>query len=98
MDLSVKMKKEDFEERCKTLIARLAEPVNEALAVAGLSKDQLVEVEILGGSSRISIIKRTLGEMLGLDATAVNFGLKTTMNADEAVARGGALQCAMVSR
>lgn len=97
MDLSVKMKKEDFEERCKTLIARLAEPVNEALAVAGLSKDQLVEVEILGGSSRISIIKRTLGEMLGLDATAVNFGLKTTMNADEAVARGGALQCAMVS-
>jgi len=31
------------------------------------------------------------------DASALNYGLKTTMNADEATARGGALQCAMLS-
>ena len=35
--------------------------------------------------------------MLGLDPNALNYGLKTTMNSDEAVARGGALQAAMLS-
>jgi heat shock protein 4 len=42
-------------------------------------------------------VKRVLGEIFGLDANAMNYGLKTTMNADEAVARGSALQCAMLS-
>ena len=41
-----------------------------------------------GGTSRVSIVKRKLGEILGLDPSAMNFGLKTTMNSDEAVARG----------
>jgi len=45
----------------------------------------------------VNIVKRTLGEILGLDPAAMNYGLKTTMNADEAVARGCALQCAMLS-
>ena len=33
----------------------------------------------------------------GLDTTLVNCGLKTTMNSDEAVARGASLQCAIES-
>ena len=41
-----------------------------------------------GGTSRVSIVKRRLGEILGLDSSAINYGLKTTMNSDEAVARG----------
>ena len=41
-----------------------------------------------GGTSRVSIVKRRLGEILGLDPSAINYGLKTTMNSDEAVARG----------
>jgi heat shock protein 4 len=71
--------------------------VEAALVEAGITKEQLAETEVVGGSSRISIIKRVLGDVLGLDPTALNYGLKTTMNADEAVSRGGALQCAMVS-
>lgn len=97
MDHSCSLKKDEFEERCADIIARLEEPINEALAVAGLSKDQISETELLGGSSRINIVKKTLGSIMGLDAGALNYGLKTTMNADEAVARGSALQCAMVS-
>ena len=42
----------------------------------------------LGGTSRVSIVKRRLGGVLGLDPGAINYGLKTTMNSDEAVARG----------
>lgn len=96
-DLAVVLTRDEFESRVATLVARLRAPIEQALSEAKLSKEQLSEVEMLGGTSRINIVKRTLGEILGLDASAMNYGLKTTMNADEAVARGGALQCAMVS-
>eukprot|EP01039_Chlorochromonas_danica_P008469 gene8469-9335_t len=96
-DLSIILTKEEFESRAAPLIARLREPVDRALQEAGLSPKDISEVEIVGGSSRINIVKRTLGQLLGLDPQALNYGLKTTMNADEAVARGNALQCAMLS-
>ena len=47
-------------------------------------------VEIVGGSSRVAAIKRIAKEVFGQEPT-------TTLNADEAVARGCALQCAMLS-
>jgi len=96
-DLNVVLTKTEFESRAGPLVARLQAPVEKCLASADLRKDQIFECEILGGSSRINIVKKSLGEILGLDPAAMNYGLKTTMNADEAVARGGALQCAMVS-
>lgn len=96
-DLNIILTKEEFESRAAPLIARLREPIDRALQEAGLSPKDISEVEIVGGSSRINIVKRTLGQLLGLDPQALNYGLKTTMNADEAVARGNALQCAMLS-
>lgn len=96
-DLACIMTKEEFEKRCEGLVSRLEAPITQCLQEAGLTKEQLLEIEIIGGSSRINIVKRRLGEILGLDPAALNYGLKTTMNSDEAVARGGALQCAMVS-
>ncbi|CAM9137702.1 unnamed protein product, partial [Sphacelaria rigidula] len=44
------------------------------------------------------MIKSHLSELLGRDKTAINFGLSCTMNADESIARGCALQCAMLSK
>lgn len=96
-DLSVILTKEEFEKRCEKLVGRLAGPIEQALAEAGVTKKQIHEVEIVGGTSRVNIVKKKLSEILDLDMNAVNNGLKTTMNADEAVARGGALQCAMLS-
>jgi heat shock protein 4 len=54
-------------------------------------------VEIVGGGTRVGCVKRTLAGILGLDMKATNNGLSTTMNADEAVARGAALQSAILS-
>jgi len=96
-DLSCVLTRDEFEARVQHLVARLENPVVQALAEAGLRKEEITETEVVGGSSRINIIKRKLGEILGLDASHMNYGLKTTMNSDEAVARGGALQCAMLS-
>lgn len=96
-DLSCIFTKDEFNRITSGLVERLEAPIQQALAEAGLQRDQLGDVEIVGGSSRIGVIKQRLGEILGLDASAVNYGLKTTMNSDEAVARGAALQCAMLS-
>lgn len=96
-DLNVLLTKEEFEKRLAPLVARLHGPIEQALTEANLTKSQLTEIEIVGGTSRVNIVKRVLGEILGLDPSAMNYGLKTTMNADEAVARGNALQCAMLS-
>ena len=97
IDLNVTLTKEDFESKSQFLIDRLAGPVNQCLAEAGLTKDDISDCEIVGGTSRIGILKKTLADILGLDVSAVNHGLKTTMNSDEAVCRGAALQCAMLS-
>jgi heat shock protein 4 len=96
-DLNCKLSLEELESRVAGVIAKLEAPILSALAEAGITREQLSDIEIVGGSSRVQCVKRALGSILGLDATALNFGLKTTMNADEAVARGGALQCAMLS-
>jgi heat shock protein 4 len=96
-DFSQVLTKEEFDRRSQHLIDRLAGPIHQALNEAGLTREQINEVEIVGGTTRIGVVKKTLGEILGLDASAMNFGLKTTMNSDEAVARGSALQCAILS-
>lgn len=96
-DLNAMLTRGELESRAETLVSKLEAPIIAALAEAKLTKEQISECEVLGGSSRIAVVKKTLGAILGLDPTAMNYGLKTTMNADEAVARGGALQCAMLS-
>lgn len=47
---------------------------------------------------RVPMVKSHLSELLGRDKAAINFGLSCTMNADESIARGCALQCAMLSK
>ncbi len=96
-DLSCVLTKEEFELRVAGLLHKLEAPVLKCLEEAGLQKADLVEIEVVGGSVRVNAVKRKLGEVLGVDPNALNFGLKTTMNSDEAVARGGALQAAMMS-
>merc|ERR1711968_416111 len=97
IDLNCQLLRDEFESKSAPIIARLAVGVQQCLAEAGLQSGDLESVEIVGGTSRIGIIKKTLAEALGLDTSLVNNGLKTTMNSDEACARGSALQCAMLS-
>lgn len=97
LDLNCTLTLEEFERRAASLTSRLEAPILSALAEAGITKEQLSDTEIVGGSSRVQCVKRAIGAILGLDPAALNYGLKTTMNSDEAVARGSALQCAMLS-
>jgi len=55
-----------------------------------LSKDDIYSVELVGGSSRIPAVKELVKKIFDREAS-------TTLNADEAVARGCALQVCLNS-
>ena len=86
-----------FEEICAGLLGRLEAPIQRALKESKIDAASLDSVELIGGGTRVSCVKRTLAKILNLDSSLVNNGLKTTMNADEAVSRGCALQSAILS-
>lgn len=96
-DYNAQLTLEEFEELIAPLLTRLDDPVKRALADAGIDKSQLANVEIVGGGTRVTSVKRHLAEVLGLDKEQQNFGLSSTLNADESVARGCALNCAILS-
>ena len=90
-DFSITLKAEKYEAMLQPFLDRLAAPIQQALAEAKLQASDMASVEIVGGSTRIGSLKKKLLSILGV-AT-----LSTTMNADEAVARGTALQSAILS-
>ncbi|CAH0482051.1 unnamed protein product [Peronospora belbahrii] len=96
-DYNAQVTLEEFEELIAPLLERLDGPIERALADAGVEKSQLANVEIVGGGTRVSSVKRHIAEVLGLDKEQQNYGLSTTLNADESVARGCALNCAILS-
>jgi heat shock protein 4 len=53
-------------------------------------------VEMIGGRTRIPLIKSVLAKFFGGSLDGEN-KLSTTLNQDEALARGCALQCAILS-
>lgn len=96
-DYTGRLSLEKFEELIMPLIERMTIPVEAVLEEAGFTKAQLDAVEIVGGATRVPMVKRHLATLLGADQSLVNYGLSCTMNADEAVARGAALQAAILS-
>jgi len=97
LDFTCALKAPDYAKMCEPLIARLAPPIERCLAEAKIKASDLESVEIVGGATRVGTVKKVLAGILGLDVNATNCGLSTTMNADEAVCRGAALQSAILS-
>uniref|UniRef100_A0A8C7ITE8 Heat shock protein 4b n=1 Tax=Oncorhynchus kisutch TaxID=8019 RepID=A0A8C7ITE8_ONCKI len=86
IDVSGKLNRGQFEEMCADVLARVEAP----LFAYKLKKEDIYAVEIVGGASRIPSVKERISKFFGKE-------LSTTLNADEAVARGCALQCAILS-
>lgn len=97
LDFGITLKANEYKTMCQPLLDRLAAPINRALDEAGLKASDLTSVEIVGGATRVGSVKEAIAGVLGLNVKAVNNGLSTTMNADESVARGCALQSAILS-
>lgn len=84
------IKRDDFEKLSSDLLEKLKVPCVRALAEAGLSVDRIHSVEVVGSGSRIPAILRTLSSLFHKEPSR-------TLNASECIARGCALQCAMLS-
>ncbi|HOJ99106.1 MAG TPA: molecular chaperone DnaK [Termitinemataceae bacterium] len=74
-----------FEQMVDDLLERTKEPCRKALADAGLTVDQIDEVILVGGSTRIPAVQRIVKELFNKEP---NKGV----NPDEAVAIGSAIQ------
>uniref|UniRef100_A0AAQ5Y3J0 Heat shock protein 4 like n=1 Tax=Amphiprion ocellaris TaxID=80972 RepID=A0AAQ5Y3J0_AMPOC len=90
IDVSSRMNRMQFEDMCAQYLMRVEMPLKAALEQSKLSRDDIYGVEIVGGATRMPAIKERIAKFFGKD-------ISTTLNADEAVARGCALQCAILS-
>ncbi|XP_032466715.1 heat shock protein 105 kDa isoform X4 [Phocoena sinus] len=89
-DVSGKMNRAQFEELCAELLQKIEVPLYSLLEQTQLKVEDVSAVEVVGGTTRIPAVKEKIAKFFGKDTS-------TTLNADEAVARGCALQCAILS-
>lgn len=80
-----------FETLCNHLFKRVMEPVDRALLDAKLDKSQIDEIVLVGGSTRIPKVRALLKEYFG------GKELNQSINPDEAVAYGAAVQAFVLS-
>eukprot|EP01114_Cavostelium_apophysatum_P008655 TRINITY_DN2129_c0_g2_i2.p1 TRINITY_DN2129_c0_g2~~TRINITY_DN2129_c0_g2_i2.p1 ORF type:complete len:821 (+),score=298.84 TRINITY_DN2129_c0_g2_i2:123-2585(+) len=91
-DIDVKgvMKRSEFDELIKPMIDRLIVPIKQALEESGTTPDKLASIETSGSATRLLAVQNGISEYLKREVS------KTT-NQEESVARGCALQCAILS-
>lgn len=87
-DVRGTMERLELEEHIKPLLDRIHVPIEKALKLAGLTADQIDLIEVIGGCTRVPLIKARLSEVFGKQ-------LSFTLNQDEAIARGAAFICAI---
>uniref|UniRef100_J3MGW2 Heat shock 70 kDa protein 16 n=2 Tax=Oryza brachyantha TaxID=4533 RepID=J3MGW2_ORYBR len=89
-DVRGMIRREEFEKLCAGLLERVVEPCKKAMVDSRIEFDRLHSVELVGSGSRVPAIARVLAGFFRREPSR-------TLNASECVARGCALQCAMLS-
>ena len=82
--------REQFEQLVKPVLERTVGPVRQALKDSGLSPDQINEVVLVGGSTRIPAARKLVDELFQLSARGKKPHIE--LNPDEVVALGAAVQ------
>jgi molecular chaperone DnaK/molecular chaperone HscA len=84
-----------FDQLIAPVIARTAGPVKQAIKDAKVTPDQIDEVVLVGGSTRIPAVRTLVDDLFGLSAR----GKKphTELNPDEVVALGAAVQAQILA-
>ncbi|CAH0399252.1 unnamed protein product [Chilo suppressalis] len=91
IDFYSKITRARFEELCSDLFRQTLGPVERALKDAGLNTREIHDVVMVGGSTRIPKVQRLLQEFFSGKT------LNLSINPDEAVAYGAAVQAAILS-
>lgn len=85
-----RLTRSQFEELCVDLVGRLRRPVKQALADSGLRPSQIDEVVLVGGSTRIPMVKQLVRSLIDKEPNE-------NVNPDEVVAVGAAIQAGILS-
>ena len=75
----------EFETLIRPIVDRTLEPCRQAIVDAGVEASQIDEVVLVGGSTRIPLVRRLVGELFGRPP-------HSELNPDEVVALGAAVQ------
>jgi heat shock protein 4 len=90
VDVRAMVTRQEFEALVEPVLNRVTAPLEQALAEAKLSKEDIDVIEVVGGGSRVPAIKERIQAFFGKT-------LSFTLNQDEAIARGCAFSCAILS-
>ena len=90
-DFNTQITRAKFEELCMDLFRKCMPPVENVLKDSGLSKGQIHEVVLVGGSTRIPKVQQMLSDFFNGKV------LNRSINPDEAVAYGAAVQAAILT-
>jgi molecular chaperone DnaK len=88
--LELQLTRAKFEEICADLIKRCGIPVENAVRDSKLDKSKIDEVVLVGGSTRIPAVQELVKKILGKEPNQ-------TVNPDEVVAIGAAVQAGVLS-
>jgi heat shock protein 1/8 len=91
IDLYENITRAKFEELCNDLFQSSIEPVTQVLKDAKIDKSKIEEVVLVGGSTRIPRVQKLLSDYFN------GKELNKSVNPDEAVAYGAAIQAAILS-
>lgn len=83
--LVTKLTRSKFEQLTEDLVKRTLEPCKQAIKDSGFSVDEVDEVVLVGGSTRIPAVQKAVKEFFGKDPNK-------SVNPDEVVALGAAVQ------
>ena len=83
--LLMKLGRAKLEQLVGDLVDRTIEPCRKALADAGLAANQIDEIVLVGGMTRMPLVQQKVGEFFGKEPNR-------SMNPDEVVAMGAAIQ------
>jgi molecular chaperone DnaK len=89
-NLLVKITRAKFEELVADLVERSIEPCRKVLADAGLQANQIDEVILVGGSTRVPMVLAKVEQFFGKKPNS-------SVNPDEAVAIGAAVQAGIIA-
>jgi heat shock protein 4 len=90
VDVRAMITRQEFEAMVEPVLSRVNTTLENALADAKLKVEDIDVVEVVGGGSRVPAIKECIQNFFGKN-------LSFTLNQDEAIARGCAFSCAILS-
>ena len=88
---AMKLTLEEYERVCGPLLERLRRPIERSLRDAGVSLADIDQVVLVGGATRLPVVRRFVEKLFGRKPSF-------SINPDEAIAIGAALQCGMKAR